>query len=138
MQNFFTFLGILQSIKIKPPVLLWLLYQRNQWRKNGLQWEPCRILIDHTKKYSSGSQIEHMLTNNIKLNEGQRIVSMNPAEYRAISEMMGSYGFAVFFSVMVLLSMFLFIYNILNISLEKRFTTLWPFTSNWCGTKAEY
>lgn len=81
--------------------------------------EPCRILIDHTKKYSSGSQIEHMLTNNIKLNEGQRIVSMNPAEYRAISEMMGSYGFAVFFSVMVLLSMFLFIYNILNISLEK-------------------
>lgn len=65
--------------------------------KNGLQWEPCRILIDHTKKYSSGSQIEHMLTNNIKLNEGQRIVSMNPAEYRAISEMMGSYGFAVFF-----------------------------------------
>ena len=87
--------------------------------KNGLQWEPCRILIDHTKKYSSGSQIEHMLTNNIKLNEGQRIVSMNPAEYRAISEMMGSYGFAVFFSVMVLLSMFLFIYNILNISLEK-------------------
>ena len=87
--------------------------------KNGLQWEPCRILIDHTKKYSSGSQIEHMLTNNIKLNEGQRIVSMNPAEYRAISEMMGSYGFAVFFSVMVLLSMFLFIYNTLNISLEK-------------------
>lgn len=87
--------------------------------KNGLQWEPCRILIDHTKKYSSGSQIEHMLTNNIKLNEGQRIVSMNPVEYRAISEMMGSYGFAVFFSVMVLLSMFLFIYNTLNISLEK-------------------
>lgn len=92
--------------------------------KNGLQWEPCRILIDHTKKYSSGSQIEHMLTNNIKLNEGQRIVSMNPAEYRAISEMMGSYGFAVFFSVMVLLSMFLFIYNILNISLEKIYNVM--------------
>lgn len=83
--------------------------------KNGLQWEPCRILIDHTKKYSSGSQIEHMLTNNIKLNEGQRIVSMNPAEYRAISEMMGSYGFAVFFLVMVLLSMFLFIYTSLQL-----------------------
>lgn len=34
MQNFY-FLGILQSIKIKPPVLLWLLYQRNQWRRTG-------------------------------------------------------------------------------------------------------
>ena len=87
--------------------------------KNGVQWDPCRILIDHTKKYSSGSQIEHMLTSDIKLSEGQRIVSMDPAEYRAISGMIGSYGFAVFFSVMVLLSMFLFIYNILNISLEK-------------------
>ena len=31
----FYFLGILQSIKIKPPVLLWLLYQRNQWRRTG-------------------------------------------------------------------------------------------------------
>ena len=51
---------------------------------------------------------------------------------------MGSYGFAVFFSVMVLLSMFLFIYNILNISLEKDLQRLWSFTSNWCGTKAEY
>lgn len=29
----FYFLGILQSIKIKPPVLLWLFYQRNQWRR---------------------------------------------------------------------------------------------------------
>lgn len=87
--------------------------------KNGVKWDPCRILIDHTKKYSSSSQIEHMLTNDIKLNDGQRIISMNPAEYRAISGMMGSYGFAIFFSVVVLLSMFLFIYNILNISLEK-------------------
>ena len=87
--------------------------------KNGVQWEPCRILIDHTKKYSSGPQIEHMLTSDIKLSDGQRIVSMNPAEYRAINGMIGSYGFAVFFSIMVLLSMFLFIYNILNISLEK-------------------
>lgn len=87
--------------------------------KNGVQWEPCRILIDHTKKYSSGPQIELMLTSDIKLSDGQRIVSMNPAEYRAINGMIGSYGFAVFFSVMVLLSMFLLIYNILNISLEK-------------------
>lgn len=71
------------------------------------------------KKYSSGPQIEHMLTSDIKLSDGQRIVSMNPAEYRAINGMIGSYGFAVFFSIMVLLSMFLFIYNILNISLEK-------------------
>ena len=31
----FYFLGILQSIKIKPPVLLWLFYQRNQWRRTG-------------------------------------------------------------------------------------------------------
>lgn len=91
--------------------------------KNGLQWEPCRILIDHTKKYSSGSQIEHMLTNNIKLNEGQRIVSMNPAEYRAISEMMGSYGFAVFFRLWFTFYV-LFIYNTLNISLEKIYNVM--------------
>ena len=68
-----------------------------------------------------------MLTNNIKLNEGQRIVSMNPAEYRAISEMMGSYGFAVFFSVMVLLSMFFVYLQYPKYFAGKRFTTLWSF-----------
>lgn len=135
------FIGMIFSIPVEPvcrTFTFWVFYRvsksnlrcfcgflsEKSMEKNGLQWEPCRILIDHTKKYSSGSQIEHMLTNNIKLNEGQRIVSMNPAEYRAISEMMGSYGFAVFFSVMVLLSMFLFIYNTLNISLEKIYNVM--------------
>lgn len=88
-------------------------------KKDGVYWDSCRILIDLAKKYSSGMRVENMLENDIKLKKNQRIVSMDSAEYRAVTGMLGSYGFAVLFSVIVLLCMFLFIYNILNISWEN-------------------
>ena len=64
-------------------------------------------------------QMEQQLQEDIRLEEGQRIVSMDSASYRAVEGMLGSYGFAALFSFLILLSMFLFIYNILNLSLEK-------------------
>ena len=64
-------------------------------------------------------QMEQQLQKDIRLEEGQRIVSMDSATYRAVEGMLGSYGFAALFSFLILLCMFLFIYNILNLSLEK-------------------
>ena len=64
-------------------------------------------------------QMEQQLQEDIRLEEGQRIVSMDSATYRAVEGMLGSYGFAALFSFLILLCMFLFIYNILNLSLEK-------------------
>ena len=64
-------------------------------------------------------QMEQQLQEDIRLEEGQRIVSMDSATYRAVEGMLGSYGFATLFSFLILLCMFLFIYNILNLSLEK-------------------
>ena len=43
------------------------------------------------------------------MREGQRIVSMDSAAYRAVEGMLGSYGFAALFSFLILLCMFLFI-----------------------------
>ena len=63
--------------------------------------------------------MEQQLQEDIRLKEGQRIVSMDSAAYRAVEGMLGSYGFAALFSFLILLCMFLFIYNILNLSLEK-------------------
>ena len=67
----------------------------------------------------SGIQMEQQLQKDIRLEEGQRIVSMDSAAYRAVEGMLGSYGFAALFSFLILLCMFLFIYNILNLSLGK-------------------
>ena len=59
------------------------------------------------------------LQKDIRLEEGQRIVSMDSAAYRTVEGMLGSYGFAALFSFLILLCMFLFIYNILNLSFRN-------------------
>ena len=68
----------------------------------------------------SGIQMEQQLQKDIRLEEGQRIVSMDSAAYRAVEGMLGSYGFAALFSFSdSAVYDFLFIYNILNLSLGK-------------------
>lgn len=88
-------------------------------KESGAGWDPCRILLKPEKDSVSGMQMEQQLQKDIRLEEGQRIVSMDSAAYRAVEGMLGSYGFAALFSFLILLCMFLFIYNILNLSLEK-------------------
>lgn len=88
-------------------------------KESGAGWDPCRILVKPEKDSVSGIQMEQQLQKDIRLEEGQRIVSMDSAAYRAVEGMLGSYGFAALFSFLILLCMFLFIYNILNLSLGK-------------------
>lgn len=88
-------------------------------KESGAGWNPCRILLKPEKDSVSGIQMEQQLQEDIRLKEGQRIVSMDSAAYRAVEGMLGSYGFAALFSFLILLCMFLFIYNILNLSLGK-------------------
>lgn len=88
-------------------------------KESGAGWDPSRILLKPENDSVSGMQMEQQLQEDIRLEEGQRIVSMDSATYRAVEGMLGSYGFAALFSFLILLCMFLFIYNILNLSLEK-------------------
>lgn len=87
--------------------------------KNKVTWNPCRVLIDAKEKAASGIQMERKLNEDIHLGNGQRIVSVDSATYRAIEGIMGSYGFAVVLCFFLLLCMFLFVSNVLNLSLEK-------------------
>lgn len=87
--------------------------------KNKVTWNPCRVLIYTKEKAASGIQMERKLNEDIQLGNGQRIVSVDSATYRAIEGIMGSYGFAVVLCFFLLLCMFLFVSNVLNLSLEK-------------------
>lgn len=87
--------------------------------KNKITWNPCRILLSTKEKAVSGIQMERKLSEEIQLSEGQRIVSVDSAAYRAIEETMGSYGFALVLCFFLLLCMFLFVSNVLNLSMEK-------------------
>lgn len=86
---------------------------------DGIGWEPCRILVKQKNHSVSGMQMEQRLKDDLYLEKGQRIVSMDPAAFRAVNGMLGSYGAAAVFSLSILACMFLFVYNILNLSLEK-------------------
>lgn len=87
--------------------------------KNKITWNPCRILIMTKEKAVSGIQMERKLREEIPLGEGQRIVSVDSAAYRAMEETMGSYGFALVFCFFLLLGMVLFVANVWNLSMEK-------------------
>ena len=87
--------------------------------ENGINWDSCRVLLDTQSHGLSGIQIENKLKEDVRLTEDQRIVSTDSAFYRAVEGMMGSLGFAVVFSFLILLCMFLCVYNILNLSLAE-------------------
>lgn len=85
----------------------------------SIQLFPCRILIDVDKPYLEGTQIESLLYKNLTLSYGQQIVSLNSASYRAVEGIIGGYSAALIFCFVVLLVLFLFVYNILYISMDK-------------------
>jgi hypothetical protein len=67
-------------------------------KESGAGWNPCRILLKPEKDSVSGIQMEQQLQEDIRLKEGQRIVSMDSAAYRAVEGMLGSYGFTAIWS----------------------------------------
>ncbi|MEE1444829.1 MAG: ABC transporter permease [Blautia sp.] len=87
--------------------------------ESGVSWNPCRILIDPKYDFVSGLWMESILKDVLPLEKGQKMVCVDSAAYRAVEGMLGSCGFAAIFSFFLLLGMFLFVYEILNLSLQK-------------------
>ncbi len=78
---------------------------------------PCRILIETNKKYVSGERMEKLLYQEMNLKEGQQFAASDSADYQAVEGILGSYGMMIFISCLLMLSMFLFVYNVLYISM---------------------
>lgn len=53
-------------------------------KESGAGWNPCRILLKPEKDSVSGIQMEQQLQEDIRLEEGQRIVSMDSASYLSL------------------------------------------------------
>lgn len=90
-------------------------------KKNNVSFFPLRILIDVDQKYLSGEQIEEKLYEDVSLTKSnQQFVCFDSPEYNAMGNALGGYGIAVSLAVLVLFSMFLFIYNLLFISMGQQ------------------
>lgn len=88
-------------------------------KKGNIDLYPLRVLIDVKTKYLKGEQIEKALYQNILLNDdSQRFISGDSAEYRAVESIAGGFGTAMVFIILICFSMFIFVYNILFISLN--------------------
>ncbi len=88
-------------------------------RKGNIELYPLRVLIDVKSKYLKGDQIEKILYQNILLNDNsQQFVGGDSAEYRAVESLAGGLGTAIVFIILICFSMFIFVYNILYISLH--------------------
>lgn len=86
----------------------------------GGSWYPLRLLMDIKPDYLSGKQIEERLYNDVELKEAeQQFISTDSAAYRAMQNTLGGYGLSICLAIMILLSMFLLVYNVLFISLNK-------------------
>lgn len=91
----------------------------NRMKESGISWEPCRVLMQMDKEMISGEEIETYFRRDVELEKGQKLFCTDSAKYRALTGVFGSFGFALLFSAVTLLCMFLFIYNVLNISMSR-------------------
>lgn len=90
---------------------------KNRIKQAGISQYPCRLWVDVKDWGLSGRQVENRLKNDINLNDKQRIISYDSAEYRAIEGTVGNYLLAYMFVLAVFFCLFLVIYNVVYISL---------------------
>lgn len=90
---------------------------KNRIKQAGISQYPCRLCVDVKDWGLSGRQVENRLKNDINLNDKQRIISYDSAEYRAIEGTVGNYLLAYMFVLAVFFCLFLVIYNVVYISL---------------------
>ena len=64
---------------------------KNRIKQAGISQYPCRLWVDVKDWGLSGRQVENRLKNDINLNDKQRIISYDSAEYRAIEGTVGNY-----------------------------------------------
>lgn len=80
---------------------------------------PCRILIDTDRDYLDGARVEKILYRDLILKENQQVVSMDSAFSRAVTKTAGGCGAAFILCLTFVLVLFLFIYDILYLSMGK-------------------
>lgn len=81
---------------------------------------PMRVSIMFRSRFLSGMQMERRLYQDVRLaNEQQQFYGNGTAEFMSVTQVMGGYGVAVLCIIIVLLSVYLLIYNVLSICLAK-------------------
>lgn len=86
-------------------------------KESDISWTPSRIFIKSSKNVISGERLEYLLNRDVFLEGNQQFFCNDSALYRAIEGILGSFGMAATFSLLVLLGTFLFVYNVMNISM---------------------
>lgn len=86
----------------------------------GIPKYPVKLLIKFKSGFLSDAQIENQLYQEIELtDENQQFFGNDSAGLQAVEQFIGGYGIAVLSSTVVLLSVYLLIYNVLSISFYK-------------------
>lgn len=81
---------------------------------------PVRLSIMFKSGLLSNIQMEQKLYQDVELtNEQQQFYSNGSAEFMSVNQLIGGYGVAILCIIIVLLSVYLLIYNVLSISLAK-------------------
>lgn len=81
---------------------------------------PVRLSIIFKSGFLSNMQMEQKLYQDVELENAQQQFSSNgSAEFRSVNQLIGGYGVAFLCIIIVLLSVYLLIYNVFSISLAK-------------------
>lgn len=81
---------------------------------------PVRLSIIFKSGFLSNMQMEQKLYQDVELENAQQQFSNNgSAEFRSVNQLIGGYGVAFLCTIIVLLSVYLLIYNVFSISLAK-------------------
>ncbi|MGC4019955.1 MAG: hypothetical protein QM793_12505 [Muricomes sp.] len=81
---------------------------------------PEKLLITFKSKFLSDIQMERQLYQDVPLtDENQQFVGGYSISFQAVNQFIGGYGIAVLCTIIVLLSVYLLIYNVLSISFTK-------------------
>lgn len=81
---------------------------------------PANLLIRYKTSWWNASQMEQQLNQDIELSDvNQQFIGKDSSVYAAMEEFVGGYGIAALCILVVLLSIYLLIYNVLSISLNK-------------------
>lgn len=85
----------------------------------GLSWFPCRVLLETGLEHLGGAGAEQFLCRNMMLEDGQQAVALDAASYRAVRETAGGYRMAAACCLLAGLALFLSVYNIIYISMDR-------------------
>lgn len=81
---------------------------------------PTRVLIMFKSGFLDDTQMEQKLYQDVELsNTQQQFYGNSSVKFKAINQLIGGYGVAILCTIIVLLSVYLLIYNVLSISLAK-------------------